>query len=118
MGNGLVHERLGLDRRSYCCGGVVDFTPAALATSSAEQPERAPRKGVDGDEKTRWAGDNARPGHWLQLELSEPRRVATCRIVWEFPDRTYLYKLEARRMASVGKCWSTRHNKDVPAVKN
>ncbi len=83
---------------------LVDFTPVALATSSAEQPERSPREGVDGDEKTRWAGDNARPGHWLQLELSEPRRVATCRIVWEFPDRTYLYKLEG---STDGKSWQT-----------
>ena len=73
---------------------LVDFASVALATSSAEQPERSPREAIDGDEKTRWAGDNAQPGHWLQLELSEPRPVSACRLVWEFPDRTYLYKLE------------------------
>lgn len=81
---------------------LVDFTSAALATSSAEQPERSAREGIDGDEKTRWAGDNAQPGHWLQLELSEPRRVSACRIVWEFPDRTYLYKIEG---STDGKSW-------------
>ncbi|MBL9090400.1 MAG: discoidin domain-containing protein [Planctomycetaceae bacterium] len=80
----------------------IDLTPAALVTSSAEQPERSPREAVDGDEKTRWAGDNAQPGHWLQLEFSEPRRFSACRLVWEFPDRKYLYRLEA---SADGKTW-------------
>ncbi|MBA4015631.1 MAG: hypothetical protein C0483_00435 [Pirellula sp.] len=83
---------------------LVDFSSVALTTSSAEQPERSPLEAVDGDEKTRWAGDNAQPGHWLQLELSEPRRVSACRLVWEFPDRTYLYKLEG---STDGKRWET-----------
>ena len=83
---------------------LVDFASVALATSSAEQPERSPREAIDGDEKTRWAGDNAQPGHWLQLELSEPRRVSACRLVWEFPDRTYFYKLEG---STDGKRWET-----------
>lgn len=80
----------------------IDLTPAALVTSSAEQPERSPLEAVDGDEKTRWAGDDAQSGHWLQLEFSEPRRFSACRLVWEFPDRKYLYRLEA---SADGKTW-------------
>lgn len=83
---------------------LVDYASVALATSSAEQPERSPREAIDDDETSRWAGDNAQPGHWLQLELSEPRRASVCRLVWEFPDRSYLYKLEA---STDGKSWQT-----------
>ncbi len=89
---------------SALAADLVDYASVALATSSAEQPERSPREAIDGDETSRWAGDNAQPGHWLQLELSEPRRASVCRLVWEFPDRSYLYKLEA---STDGKSWQT-----------
>src|SRR5688572_13902600 len=71
----------------------VDLTSAALATASAEQHERSAAAAIDGDEKTSWAGDSAELGHWLVLELAQPRRLTGAKLVWEFPERTYHYKL-------------------------
>jgi putative membrane-bound dehydrogenase-like protein len=82
----------------------IDLTAAALATASADQHERSPAEAIDDDERTRWAGDSAERGHWLTLELSEPRRLTGAKLVWEFPDRRYYYKLEG---SADGKTWHT-----------
>ena len=99
-----------------CCGSLAIFfllivatsskgeTPALVpenlakgkvATASSSQDEaRDASRGNDGNPATRWCADGAGANQWWQVDLGKAEEIAGCRVVWEFDERTYRYKIE------------------------
>ncbi|WP_372716374.1 discoidin domain-containing protein [Novipirellula sp.] len=88
---------------SISLGDMPDDATLVKAKSSSTQTSQDAYLAVDGNKETRWCADGASYPQWLQLELDKPHVVREIEITWEFPDRTYQYKVEG---SIDGKSWS------------
>jgi putative membrane-bound dehydrogenase-like protein len=83
----------------------IDLSLNKPATASSTQDDaRSPAKAVDGDPQTRWSPGGPSAPQWLQVDLGKPEEIAGCRILWEFDDRPYQYKVEG---SADGQAWQT-----------
>lgn len=76
-------------------------TKLGRVTASSSEKENWPENAIDGDEKTRWAGDGDNLPQWWQLEMDQPRKLKGVEITWK--NRTWFsYQVE---VSVDGKKW-------------
>jgi F5/8 type C domain len=75
----------------------VALTSFATATASSEETWRnnLAKHALDGNPNTRWCSMHSVKDSWLQLDFGSPCWVTQVEIVWELPEYTYRYSLEA-----------------------
>ena len=73
-------------------------------SASSFQGGNEPANAVDGDLGTRWCASSAKHGEALSLDLGKPVTLTGCRLIWEFGNSDYRYKLEGSTDA---KSWKT-----------
>lgn len=62
-------------------GSLLSAGKSASASSS-EEPSLSPSNAVDANARTRWSSRHHDP-QWLMVDLGEPRRITSVRLVWE-----------------------------------
>jgi len=76
-------------------------TKLGKVSASTFERNNWPENAVDGDQKTRWAGDSGRVPQWWQLEFSQPKKLKGVEIDWK--NRTWFsYQVET---SMDGKKW-------------
>lgn len=76
-------------------------TKLGKVTASSSERGNWPENALDGDEKTRWAGDGDNLPQWWQLEMDQPRKLKGVEITWK--NRTWFsYQVE---VSMDGKEW-------------
>ena len=99
-------QRFEKYHRSASVRKVVDTGIAAgkPATCSSEHAGSHPaRHANDGDPNTRWCADDDRGRNWWQVDLTRPFDVERIRILWQFNDRVYQFKIDG---STDGKQWT------------
>ncbi len=77
------------------------LTKLGKVTASSSEKGNWPEMAVDGDPKTRWAGEGASVPQWWQLEFAEPKELKGVEIRWK--NRTWFsYQVET---SMDGKKW-------------
>jgi putative membrane-bound dehydrogenase-like protein len=95
----------------------VNLAKGKTATASTHQQDsqvnHLPGNAVDENLSTRWCARNAEANQWWQVDLGKPEDITGCRIVWEFDNAKYDYKIEG---SADGKEWKTlvdKSNNDI-----
>ncbi|KAA2264219.1 alpha-fucosidase [Solihabitans fulvus] len=85
---------------------ATDVARRKLTTSDSEESSHGNLAGqaTDGDTATRWCAADGNTGHWLRVDLGGPTALTGIRIAWEFPNRTYRYRVDG---SVDGGAWST-----------
>jgi len=86
--------------------GTASLTQGKQASASSEEAAKnnLAADAVDGDLSTRWCANGDRQGEWLQVDLGEPQKLQAVRILWEFPQSVYRYKVLG---SNNGTDWNT-----------
>lgn len=72
--------------------------------ASSHQGGNDAANAFDGDTNTRWCASGGGVGEWLKVDLGTPQELSGCRIVWEFGNRDYRYRVEG---SDDGEQWRT-----------
>ncbi|MBB5898109.1 alpha-L-fucosidase [Kutzneria kofuensis] len=107
----------GIDRTVHPQDSVVAVvldrpvvaTDIAVGRATSADSEEAGKgniaaRATDGDTATRWCAADGATGHWLQVDLGAATALTGARIAWEFPGKTYRYRVEG---STDGHTWST-----------
>ncbi|MBK9923633.1 MAG: discoidin domain-containing protein [Elusimicrobia bacterium] len=80
------------------------YGPDIRAWASTEGASLPAAHAVDGDERTRWAGQAIDP-QWLAVDFRETRAFDTVRLVWEGGVREGLPGAGVDGQGELGDCW-------------
>ncbi|GAB3890998.1 hypothetical protein GCM10029964_063450 [Kibdelosporangium lantanae] len=85
---------------------AADIARAKPTTVDSEETARGNLAGnaTDGDTATRWCAADGNTGHWLRVDLGAQTALTGARVAWEFPNRTYRYRIQG---STDGTTWST-----------
>lgn len=74
-------------------GQNVALRKKSIASSEEKGKGNTAEKGNDGNLSTRWCANNGDPNHWWEVDLEEKYDLVGSEVIWEFPDRTYGYRI-------------------------
>ncbi len=76
----------------------------ATATASTTQPGNTPDRAIDDDTSTRWCAGSGEAPQWWQADFESPQPLAAVDLDWEFPGKTYRYRVQT---SADGSTWTT-----------
>ncbi|WP_194920252.1 alpha-L-fucosidase [Catenulispora rubra] len=107
----------GIDRTRYPDDTVIavvldravapgDIAQGKTATADSVETSHGnlAANAVDGDTATRWCAADGATGHWLKVDLGSVRTLTGTRIVWEFDNTSYRYRIEG---SADNAAWTT-----------
>ncbi|MFC0434322.1 alpha-L-fucosidase [Kutzneria buriramensis] len=85
---------------------ATDIAVGRATTADSEEKGKGntAAHATDGDTATRWCAADGATGHWLHVDLGAVTGLTGARIAWEFPGKTYRYRIEG---STDGRTWST-----------
>ncbi|MFM8826110.1 MAG: discoidin domain-containing protein [Actinomycetota bacterium] len=75
----------------------------ATVSASSTQPGNSPDRAVDDATDTRWCASSGDAPQWWQAEFDTPQPLVGIDLDWEFPGKTYRYRVET---SPDGKTWA------------
>ena len=75
----------------------------AAASASSTQPGNSPDRAIDDSTDTRWCAASGDTPQWWQADFDTPQPLIGIDLDWEFPGKTYRYRVET---STDGKTWA------------